>query len=154
MPLATISNSASERSPAHAASCRRCARDDTTNKNRCNCRYAPAVSSRHLFAREKLDCAILRHHAKLASRLREDVERFRALCATPDVPARETRSGNPAKTHVDHETRVSENDRALPGQKDRGLNHRSRLPREVWLVSVEKRRTGAAGWENANPLRS
>src|SRR6478672_5429222 len=94
MRLATISSSASTRSRDRATSCRRYARDDRTNRNRYNCRYASAVSSPHPFAHEKFFAAA-RHHAVLAYPPREGAEESRASSATPDDGARGMNSANP-----------------------------------------------------------
>src|SRR6266436_3816463 len=152
MPPATISSSASEHFRIHATLCRHCAHDGTTSRNRCNCQPAPAVSSRHLSAREKLEHEALHHHAELACRLRADVERLHASCATLVGPMRERRSENLPKTHVDLETRCSGNDRVLRERKDRQSNHRSRLRLAVYPVWVERCRMEDFGWENANWL--
>src|SRR5439155_1465494 len=62
-----------------------------TNRNRCNCRRAPAVASQHPFAREKPRRELSRRHATLPFRIREDFELPPALYATPAGREREMR---------------------------------------------------------------
>src|SRR5436305_14123450 len=113
MRLATISSSASARSQDRATSCRRCARDDTTNKNRYNCLCGPAVSSPRLFAHETFFPAAARHRAVLVYPLRAGPEESRAPFATPDDRAQETNSTNPQRIPFGPEIPKNENDRVL-----------------------------------------
>src|SRR6266852_7346610 len=152
MPRATTSSSASARSQGRATSCRHCARDDRTNRNRCNCRCVPAASSPRLFAREKLFRAAAHHRAGLASQLREDVAGSRASFATPGARARETCLVNLPKRLFVPEILASGNDRTLPTRKDRQSDRQWRLPRAVSPVLVERHRKEDFGWENANWL--
>src|SRR5215813_7449 len=155
MRPATISNSASGRSQGRATSCRRCGRDDTTNRNQCNFRSAPAVSSPRPSAREKSFRAAVRHRAALAYPPREDAEEYRVSFATPDARAQETNSANPQRILFRSETLTTGNDRALPVRKDQQSNLQSRRSRVLCPrdCGAEKHRTEDSPTENANPVK-
>src|SRR6476619_3572558 len=152
MRLATISSSASERSPDRATSCRRYARDGKTNRNRYSGRYAPAVSSPHLFAHEKF-FAVERHHAVLVYPPRAGAEESRASFATPDDQAREMNSANPQRRPFGSEIPATENDRVFPTRRDQESSPQSQRPHALCLVAVGKYRTEDSPTENANPVQ-
>src|SRR6266581_7628812 len=141
MRLATISSSASARSQDRVTSCRRCARDDTTNRNRCNCRCAPEVSSPHPFAHETFFPATARHRAVLVYPPRAGAEESRASFAKPDDRAQEMNSANPQRIPFGSEIPTTENDRVLPTRRDQESNPQSQRPHAVSLVAVGKYRT-------------
>src|SRR5437762_4518528 len=132
----TISNLASERSPVRATSCQHCAHDGRTSRNRCHCRCAPAISSPRLFARRKLFPATERYLAMWASQSREDVAGPRASFAKPDDQVRETCLVNLPKKPFGRGILASENDRALPAQKDPQSNRRWPPLRAAYPASV------------------
>src|SRR6476646_4664784 len=152
MRLATISSSASTRSRDRATSCRRYARDDRMNRNRCNCRCAPEVSSPHPFAHEKFSAAA-RHHAVLVFPPKAGAEESRASFATPDDRAQEMNSANPQRKPFGSEIPATENDRVLPTRRDQESNPQSQRPHAVCLVAVGKRRMEDSPTESANPVQ-
>src|SRR4029077_15877491 len=152
MRLATISSSASARSQDRATSCRRCARDDRMNRNRYNCRYAPAVSSPHPFAHEKF-FAVARHPEVLEYPRIAGAEGSHAFFATRVAPAREMNSANPQRKPFGSEIPTTENDRAFPMRRDQESNLQSQRLPVVSLVAVGKRRREDSPKENVNPLK-
>src|SRR5437763_12677021 len=153
MRLATISSSASARSQDRATSCRRCARDDTTNRNRYNCLCGPAVSSPRPFAHETFFPAAARHRAVLVSPPRAGAEGSRASFATPDDRAQEMNLANSQRIPFGSEIAAIENDRALPTQRDQESNRQSQRPHAVCLVAVGKRRREDSPTERENPVK-
>src|SRR5215471_1394161 len=150
---ATISNLASAHFPGRATSSRHCARDDRTSRNRCNCQCAPAVSWSHSFVHERPALAALHCRGESTFWTRAGVEALHALCATLDDQARGMHSTNLLKRLFAPEIPVSENARALRGQKDRQSNRRWRLRRAVCLLLAEKYRKAGSPVENANQVR-
>src|SRR4029077_10659822 len=143
---------ASARSQDRATSCRRYARDGTTNRNRYNCRCAPEVSSPHPFAHEKFSAAA-RHHVVLVYLPRAGAEESRASFATSDDRARGMNSANPQRILFGSEIPTTENDRVLPTQRDQESNPQSQRPHAVCLVAVGKRRREDSPTESANPVK-
>src|SRR5438034_3101259 len=121
-----------------------------TNRNRCSCRCASAISSLRLFVRETLFRAAACHRAASLSQPTEDVEGFRAFLATLVGPAQEMNSANLLKPPFGPETLLTENDRALRESKDPQSNPRWQRPRGVGRLSVQRRRTEDFESENAN----
>src|SRR4029077_13667270 len=152
MRLATISSSASARSQDRATSCRRYARDDRTNRNRYNCRSAPAVSSLHPFAHEKF-FAVERHPAVLVYPPRAGAEESRASFATPDDQARGMNSANPQRIPFGSEIPTIGNDRAFLTRRGQESNLQSRRLHAVCLVAVGTLRREDSPMENVNPVK-
>src|SRR6476619_1946150 len=152
MRLATISSSASMRSQDRVTSSRRYARDDTTNRNRYNCRCGLAVSSPRPFAHEKFFAAA-RHHAVLVYPPRAGAEESRAFFATPDDRARGMNSANQQRRLFGSEIPATENDRVFPTRRDQESSPQSQRPHAVCLVAVGKYRMEDSPTENANPVQ-
>src|SRR2546429_3993083 len=153
MRLATISNLASARSQDRATSCRRCARDDRTNRNRYNCLCGPAVSSPRPFVHETFFPAAACHPAVLVYPPRAGAEESRASFATPGDQAQEKNSANPQRIPFGSEIPATENDRILPTRRDQESSPQSQRPHAVCLVAVGKRRREDSPTGNGNPVK-
>ena len=152
MPPATISNLASARSPVRATSCRHCARDDTTNRNRCNRRFAPAIASPRLFADEKhfREARVVAQCRRLGRR--EMLQNLARLSPGRPTKRKKTVQRIAGKHFFDPEIPVTGNDPALPERKDRQSDRRWRLRRAVlpprglkdteWQILERKMRIG------------
>src|SRR5215471_8936046 len=123
MRRAATSNSASARSPAHATSCRRCARDYKTNRNQCSRQFSSEAAWSTRIVCEIPARAAFYHRATLAFRRKADSAKLRELFAMPAGLVREIRSTNPARTIVDPLDR--ENVPSAEAQKDQQRNRRA-----------------------------